>query len=348
MALTRQDAAVRKALLDLLGWVFGVVPQALIFPHMPLFLLQTSSALSHIFPEIRLDAAKLVQLLLEHVPQQVVGGWPAGAGGEASSSKVTLQGSSAAGGSTILDGLRLALGIEGTTSSANSSRLSAGAKLVLLRAVLAFLQHALGGHEEESTGKVSLPQGMFDGWTETTRKTGGKGKEKELGGPLSVFDINDEGWVAAEYGDALDLANNDAWEAGRIRGEADLDGDQETIRVAAVSPPYRVGKTWWLMLPRTCICSSIPYCCRPSSRRLPLHFRSAGRQWRHRQPCQTRPPCPSAVLPPQSLKSSPRRSWRGIPALRPILRKRQKYGHACRTSSAEWPPGSRSARRGRH
>ena len=120
-----QDATVRKSLLGLFGWYIPANPYSLLQPHLPLLLLQTSSALSNIFPEIRLDAAKLVHLLLQHVPSQVTAGWPAASLDCASSSKAALDGASS-GESTILEGLRLALGLGGEKATSAQNRMSAG------------------------------------------------------------------------------------------------------------------------------------------------------------------------------------------------------------------------------
>jgi pre-rRNA-processing protein IPI1 len=85
IAADRQDASVRKALIGFFGWYlitlptvgdlfssrFPLTPQSILTPHLPLLQLQTSSALSHIFPEIRLDAARLVHLFLEQIPTHI-------------------------------------------------------------------------------------------------------------------------------------------------------------------------------------------------------------------------------------------------------------------------------------
>lgn len=43
-------------------------------PHAPTLLLFVSSSLTHIFPEIRIDAIRVLDLLLELVPEEVVSG----------------------------------------------------------------------------------------------------------------------------------------------------------------------------------------------------------------------------------------------------------------------------------
>lgn len=46
-----------------------------LIPHLPLLLLFTLSAQTHIFPEIRIDAVRFLNLLLDTVPESVVCGW---------------------------------------------------------------------------------------------------------------------------------------------------------------------------------------------------------------------------------------------------------------------------------
>ena len=50
-------------------------------PHAQLLLLFTTSAQTHIFPEIRIDAIRFLDLCLEVVPEVVVEGWALGANG---------------------------------------------------------------------------------------------------------------------------------------------------------------------------------------------------------------------------------------------------------------------------
>lgn len=52
-----------------------VPPQNDLIPHVPLLLLFTASAQTHIFPEIRIDAVRFLDLLLDAVPESVVCGW---------------------------------------------------------------------------------------------------------------------------------------------------------------------------------------------------------------------------------------------------------------------------------
>lgn len=44
-------------------------------PHSPILLLFTTSALTHIFPEIRIDAIRFLDVFLECIPDIVTEGW---------------------------------------------------------------------------------------------------------------------------------------------------------------------------------------------------------------------------------------------------------------------------------
>jgi len=46
-----------------------------LIPHVPLLILFTTSAQTNIFPEIRIDAVRFLDLFLELVPESVVSGW---------------------------------------------------------------------------------------------------------------------------------------------------------------------------------------------------------------------------------------------------------------------------------
>src|SRR4051794_21980153 len=90
--------------------------QDIIPPHLPLLLLQISSGLSHIFPQIRLDACRLINVLLGVVPSYIVGSWPYVSATSSAGTTVASErtGSSAtANGEILMDGLRSAIGIGG-------------------------------------------------------------------------------------------------------------------------------------------------------------------------------------------------------------------------------------------
>jgi pre-rRNA-processing protein IPI1 len=70
-----EDLSVRRATLSFLRCILNLAPSTSLQPHAHTLLLFTTSALSHIFPEIRVDASKVLQLLLEHFSTAVVEGW---------------------------------------------------------------------------------------------------------------------------------------------------------------------------------------------------------------------------------------------------------------------------------
>lgn len=111
-------------------------------------LLQASMGLSHIYHDIRVDSCRLVQLLLLHAPQAVVGSWPsnAGSGGNAHSTNGGNGATSQSNENRILDGLRLVAGIGGRAGEGgqNGLNLLPGSKLVILDTLLAFVRAGLG------------------------------------------------------------------------------------------------------------------------------------------------------------------------------------------------------------
>lgn len=88
-----QDSSVRKALLSFFAWLIPrveivrmntkvsamqlmVLHQDNLTPHTDMLILFTASAQTHIFPEIRIDAIRFLDLWLEYMPQAIVDGWP--------------------------------------------------------------------------------------------------------------------------------------------------------------------------------------------------------------------------------------------------------------------------------
>ncbi|KAG7450434.1 uncharacterized protein BT62DRAFT_1072508 [Guyanagaster necrorhizus] len=108
-----------------------------LIPHAPTLLLFTSSAQTHIFPEIRIDAIKILDLLLIYIPEPVISGWNQGGDKH---------------GSRVLEGY-LGLLNAGTkfgendgpvrATSTASVVLTATSKLVVLRSFATFLRQAL-------------------------------------------------------------------------------------------------------------------------------------------------------------------------------------------------------------
>ncbi|PWN52619.1 hypothetical protein IE53DRAFT_340251 [Violaceomyces palustris] len=173
------DAGVRKALIAFLAWYLPQVPTSSLAPYYSTLLLFTTSALSHIFPEVRLDAVKVLDLILDAAPRFSTEGWEravlrkAPASGRESSSHgervllsyLNLFGISSSPGSNSASTF-------GAASTA-STDLSASAKLMLLRSIKTFL-HAGAGSDvllsnesqrsakgQQQPAKVACPTWFF-------------------------------------------------------------------------------------------------------------------------------------------------------------------------------------------
>lgn len=146
-AIADEDAGVRKGLLAFFAWLLPIIPPDNLAAHSSVLLLFASSAQTHIFPEIRIDATRLITLLLDYIPDAVVAGWSSKHEGH---------------GARILQGY---LGIlNGGTrfgetdgpmqaTSTASVTLSAGSKLVLLQSLSTFLRHAVD--QQSSTSRTA-------------------------------------------------------------------------------------------------------------------------------------------------------------------------------------------------
>jgi pre-rRNA-processing protein IPI1 len=161
-------------------------------PHLSLLLLQTASSLSHIFPEIRLDACKLVNLFLEHVPSHVVGTWPRGS-------------------NTILEGLRLSLGVgDGAGVGGGTGKIGMGGRAIVMKALRGFLGFAL------------KKEVVADGYWSSVKHGKGKGKEREIQVDGVVDGWRDDGYLVGSDQWALDTASS-GWELGRLDGSSGME-----------------------------------------------------------------------------------------------------------------------------
>ncbi|KAG1881744.1 hypothetical protein C8R48DRAFT_585967 [Suillus tomentosus] len=152
-----EDAGVRKTLLSFLSWLLPLVSKEDLIPHVPLLILFTTSAQTHIYPEIRIDAVRFLNLFLEIVPESVVDGWTQGNSGH---------------GKRVLEGY---LGIlsagtkygdtegELKATSTASVVLSSQSKLIVLKSLSAFLTHAvsqqlrLSNHATSNLDPAAVP-----------------------------------------------------------------------------------------------------------------------------------------------------------------------------------------------
>ncbi|KAF7310992.1 Ipi1-N domain-containing protein [Mycena chlorophos] len=145
-----EDASVRKSLLDFFSWLFPRVALDDLAPHSTTLLLFTTSAQTHIFPEIRVDAIRLLNIYLEYIPAAIVAGWDR----ESATGHQVLQGYLGIlnAGTSFGD----AEGPMKATSTA-SVVLTAASKLVVLQSLSRFLRHA-------TSSSVNSPSNDIDTW----------------------------------------------------------------------------------------------------------------------------------------------------------------------------------------
>ncbi|KAF8338003.1 uncharacterized protein EI90DRAFT_3041280 [Cantharellus anzutake] len=171
--ISDDDASVRNALISFLSWLLPIIPKSSLKPHMPLLMLFTASALSHIFPEVRIDAVRLLDVFLEVIPEEVVGGCfgPSNSGSysahyaqDESSSKGNVQ-----HGRRLLDGYLAQLDIKskpeekGPFSSMSSLMLSTSSKSILLKSLSNFLRVSLS---PDAASDADMSNGSTS-WSET-------------------------------------------------------------------------------------------------------------------------------------------------------------------------------------
>ncbi|KAI0080104.1 hypothetical protein K474DRAFT_1727562 [Panus rudis PR-1116 ss-1] len=148
-----EDASVRKALLGFFQWLLPRIPKDDLLPHSPTLLLFTTSAQTHIFPEIRIDAIRFLDILLEYLPDVVVEGWSQGAAGHG---RRVLEGYLGVLNAGTAFGQGSDTGPVQATSTA-SVILSPGSKLVVLRSLSTFLRHALSDPKHGTASLAHTP-----------------------------------------------------------------------------------------------------------------------------------------------------------------------------------------------
>ncbi|KAF8560426.1 hypothetical protein OG21DRAFT_1492793 [Imleria badia] len=141
-----EDVSVRRTFLSFFDWIFLRLEKKDLIPHVPLLLLFATSAQTHIFPEIRIDAVRFLDLLLDAVPESVVCGWNESGLGH---------------GKRVLEGYLGILsagtkfgGAEGTAQATSTASvvLSSQSKLVVLQSLSSFLSHAIDLQSFASSG----------------------------------------------------------------------------------------------------------------------------------------------------------------------------------------------------
>lgn len=110
--LTDSEASVRSLLPPLLSSVLPLLPSSTLTPHLPVLLLHSTSALSSIFPAVRVDAVRVLGVLLEESGgtgcERISEGWEIGSGGRGE-------------GGRVLEGLLAVLGVGGKGETAGSN-----------------------------------------------------------------------------------------------------------------------------------------------------------------------------------------------------------------------------------
>ncbi|EMD42224.1 hypothetical protein CERSUDRAFT_110758 [Gelatoporia subvermispora B] len=148
-----EDSSVRKTLLAFLSWLLPLIPADDLIPHSPVLLLFTTSAQTHIFPEIRIDAIRFLDLFLEYIPGVVVEGWTHGVSGHG---RRVLKGYLGILNAGTIFGEGGDTGPVRATSTA-SVVLSPGSKLIVLRSLSSFLKNALSSSTELTTTDAAIP-----------------------------------------------------------------------------------------------------------------------------------------------------------------------------------------------
>ncbi|KAJ3895018.1 hypothetical protein GG344DRAFT_39697 [Lentinula edodes] len=140
-----EDASVRKALLSFYSWLIPRIPKEDLVPHAPLILLFTTSAQTHIFPEIRIDAIRFLNIFLEYFPEVIVRGWDTA--NNSSGSRVlegylgVLSAGTITGDAEATYSFRTGPPVATSTASV---MLTPASKLVVLQSLSRFLEAATG------------------------------------------------------------------------------------------------------------------------------------------------------------------------------------------------------------
>lgn len=157
-----ENASVRKALIAFFAWFLPQVPTDLLTPFCSAIVFFASSALAHIFAEIRVDAVQIVDLLLQISPSTVIGGWWSDATSPTNSSSAKAQGQH---GRRLLQLYlsMLSIGPDAATSgvaSTSSNRLTDTSKLMVLKSLSRFI-HAATRLDASDSEKTTLPLWFF-------------------------------------------------------------------------------------------------------------------------------------------------------------------------------------------
>lgn len=111
----------------------------------------------------------------------------------------------------------MALGLGGENASSAQGRLTAGGKLIFLKALLGFVTQVLG---KGDVGQEGGGKSMWDGWMEEDSRAERKGKAEalDIGFHGLTFDGSSQGWVVPSCEWAVRTAALPEWELGRLEG----------------------------------------------------------------------------------------------------------------------------------
>ncbi|UZJ51108.1 hypothetical protein CBS101457_000428 [Exobasidium rhododendri] len=166
--MSDEDAGVRTSLHTFLSFYLASVPLTALQPYSSTLLLYTTSALSHIYPDIRLDAVRILDLLYIALGPQVTIGWQHSMHKSSDSSQPSSGEANQEHGERVLRCYLSLLGlsssstssISATSSFVVSSDLSSGARMLILRSMCTFFFHA---NREDSSGGSSSGNGNGNG-----------------------------------------------------------------------------------------------------------------------------------------------------------------------------------------
>lgn len=164
--ISDQDEGVRKALLRFLAPFLTSVSRTRLEPYVPLIVLHVGSAMSHIFPDVRIDAVKAIDMCLDVFGEAITAGWE---GFQAPSG--IADGPDCEQGARILRCFLTLLGVSTSSNAADASRQASivsidmpkGALVTILSALHRFLSRALHLQERQRDVDPSgCPIWMFE------------------------------------------------------------------------------------------------------------------------------------------------------------------------------------------
>ncbi|GJJ09743.1 hypothetical protein Clacol_003967 [Clathrus columnatus] len=149
--ISDEDADVRKLLINLFAWLLRTLPVQKIQPHIQFLMLFITSAQTNIFPAIRIDAIRFIDILLELVPDIITQNWlqPDTTGSRVLEGYLGLLNTSSKFWSGSQGGID-----DGPGPSTASVTLSTNSRLTVLSSLATFLEKALLPAEVKQTSIV--------------------------------------------------------------------------------------------------------------------------------------------------------------------------------------------------